>query len=81
MIGGSRAIHHGIALLETPGWSALGMGCGAMGILGPLSRCVGDNGKGRGAVRATLNVTGVAIVDAARGLSPPRPFTRSLGPF
>jgi ubiquinone/menaquinone biosynthesis C-methylase UbiE len=28
-----------------PGWSCVDLGCGAMGILGPLSRRVGDNGR------------------------------------
>jgi SAM-dependent methyltransferase len=60
----------------TPGWSALDMGCGAMGILGPLSRCVGDSGKVVGldsdatqlaAARAYVNETELANVSVIEG--------------
>lgn len=30
---------------ERPGWRCLDLGCGAMGILGPLSRRVGPDGS------------------------------------
>lgn len=64
------------ALNIGPGWRTLDLGCGAMGILGPLSRCVGTTGSVTGldsdatqlaAARAFVNEAGLANVSIMEG--------------
>jgi len=56
-----------IDLLATPdiqpGWKALDLGCGAMGILRPLSQSVGATGAGGGPFRGDARSAGLILLE------------------